>query len=85
VDVTVLLGDDSTRDRCASCDKTIDTRFALDTGLSAARLVPWCAATGMPVDVVVSQPGLQEEFSNRSRRIDIGGAKVPMTARIWWR
>jgi hypothetical protein len=81
VDVTVLLGDDSPLDLVRILRQSgFDTRFALDAEfLSAARLVPMVhLATGMPVDVVVSQPGLQEEFSHRSRRIDIGGAKVPL-------
>lgn len=37
-------------------------------------------ASGLPVDVVLAGPGLEEEFLRRARRIDIGGLVVPVIA-----
>ena len=56
------------------------TRMELDAAfLSSARLLPMVHhATAMPVDVVVVQPGLQEEFLERSRAVDVGGVLVPV-------
>lgn len=34
--------------------------------------------TSMPVDLTLARPGLHREFIARSRRIDVGGAKVPV-------
>lgn len=34
-------------------------------------------ATGMPLDVVLSGPGLEDEFHARARVLDIGGLRVP--------
>lgn len=35
-------------------------------------------ATKMPIDVTLARPGLHEEFLDRRRRVEIGGAKVPL-------
>jgi predicted nucleotidyltransferase len=61
-------------------DSGFGTRFEWDAGfLEEARLLPMVhVATAMPVDVVVVQPGLQEEFLERSRSVDVGGVQVPM-------
>jgi predicted nucleotidyltransferase len=83
VDVTVLLGDDSALELVRVLrENGFDTRFALDADfLSTVRLVPMLhLATGMPVDVVISQPGLQEEIWNRSRPVEIGGVQVPLVS-----
>lgn len=35
-------------------------------------------ATGMPLDVVLAGSGLEDEFLDRARPIDVGGATVPL-------
>jgi len=61
-------------------DDGFSTRIALDDNfLSTARLLPMVhLATAMPADLVIVQPGLQQEFLARSRAVDVGGVEVPM-------
>jgi hypothetical protein len=35
-------------------------------------------ATGMPLDVVLAGSGLEDEFLDRARTVDLGGTTVPM-------
>jgi hypothetical protein len=81
VDVAVDAGGQTNLDLVRVLrDDGFGTRFELDGNfLSNARLLPMVhVATAMPVDVVVVQPGLQQEFLARSRPIDVGGVRVPM-------
>ena len=42
------------------------------------RVLPFVhTATGMPLDVVLAGPGLEDEFLARARALDIGGLRVP--------
>ena len=81
VDVAVDAGGQSNVEMVGFLrDDGFGTRFALDAGfLSGARLLPMVhVATAMPVDVVIVQPGVQQEFLARSRAVDVGGVQVPM-------
>ena len=81
VDVTVHLGGHSTLDLVRVLEASgFEARFELDEAfLSSAHLLPMLhVSTAMPADVVVLQPGLQEEFLARARLIDVGGLTVPM-------
>jgi hypothetical protein len=43
------------------------------------RVLPFVhVATGMPLDVVLAGSGLEDEFLNRARIIDLGGLAVPL-------
>jgi acetolactate synthase regulatory subunit len=47
--------------------------------LAAAHLLPMLhEASSMPLDVVIVQHELQREFLERSRRLDLGGVRVPV-------
>jgi hypothetical protein len=47
--------------------------------LEQARVLPLVhAQSGVPVDVVLAGPGLEEEFLSRARLTDVGGVQVPM-------
>lgn len=61
-------------------DSGFGTRFELNASfLASARLVPMVHhPTAMPLDLVVVQPGLQQEFLARTRAVDVGGVDVPM-------
>ena len=49
------------------------------TFVRSTRVMPFMhLATGMPVDVVLAGSGLEEEFLKRTRRMEIGGADVPV-------
>jgi hypothetical protein len=43
------------------------------------RVMPFVhLATAMPLDVVLAGSGLEEEFLDRARAVDLGGTKVPL-------
>lgn len=45
----------------------------------STRVVPVThVATGIPVDLVVAGPGLEEEFLSRARDVDVGGVAIPV-------
>ena len=49
--------------------------------LETARLLPLRhAPTGLPVDVVLTGAGLEEEFLERARAVDLGGVFVPIVS-----
>ncbi len=51
----------------------------LRTIVREARMLPLRhRATGMGFDVVLAGPGLEQEFLRRSRRLDLGGLRVPV-------
>jgi predicted nucleotidyltransferase len=55
-------------------------RFPLSADhLQAARLLPMVhAPSGMPLDLVIAGPGLDQEILDRSRPLDVGGVVVPV-------
>ncbi len=43
------------------------------------RVMPFVhLATAMPLDVVLAGSGLEDEFANRARKVDVGGTTVPL-------
>ncbi len=81
VDVTVDIGKESAEVLIrALTDDDFEPRIELsDDFISQARLLPLVhTPTEMPADVVISQPGLQEEFLARTCPVDIGGLTVPL-------
>ena len=38
------------------------------------------SATGMPLDIVLAGSGLEDEFLERARTVDLGGTAVPLIA-----
>lgn len=45
------------------------------------RVIPLAhTATGIPVDLVLAGPGLEEEFLDRARVMEVGGASIPVIA-----
>ena len=60
--------------------------FALRVPLSAeylreARLLPMVhLASGMPLDLVIAGPGLDQEILDRARLLDLGGVEVPVVS-----
>src|SRR4029079_19569372 len=38
------------------------------------------APTAMPLDLVIAAPGLDEEFLERARLLDLGGVEVPVVS-----
>ncbi len=57
-------------------------RFPLAEDRAAtARLLPMVhVATGVPLDLVLTAPGLEEEFLERARLVNVGGAEVPIVS-----
>jgi hypothetical protein len=46
--------------------------------VARTRVLPFVhVATGMPVDIVLSGPGLEEEFHRRAIAVDVGGVSIP--------
>jgi hypothetical protein len=81
VDVTVdVRGSAPGKLLAALAKHGFQARFPLDeASLSQARLLPLVhGPTHMPIDVVIAQRGLHQEFLRRARRVDIGGYEVPM-------
>lgn len=59
-----------------------DLRFPLsEPHLRDARLLPMVhRPTAMPLDLVIAAPGLDEEFLERARLLDLGGVNVPVVS-----
>jgi predicted nucleotidyltransferase len=83
VDVLIELNDACARDVVA---ELVPAGFELRLELSAdqlttARLLPLThGPTSMPVDAVLASAPLQREFLERARRVDLGGAVVPVVS-----
>ena len=82
VDATVLLGDVSSEALLVALQaggfqlRTDDAKFVATT-----RVIPVVhTATGLPADVVLGGPGLEELFLSRACERDVGGARVPVVA-----
>jgi predicted nucleotidyltransferase len=83
VDVTVDLAGASTTELLGVLTQSgFEERIELTNDfLIRARLLPMAhSGTGVPVDVVIAQPGLQHDFLARSRPVDIGGLAVPFVS-----
>jgi hypothetical protein len=81
VDVTVDLAGESPLELVRILTHSgFEQRIGLeDEFVLSRRLLPLAhSATGVPVDVIISQPGLQEDFLARSRLVDDGGIEVPL-------
>jgi hypothetical protein len=84
VDVTIVCQHDDRRalvDRLASAG--ISLRVAdVDHFVALTRVLPFVhTASGLPIDLVLGGPGLEEEFARRAQRHRIGDVDVPV-ARI---
>jgi len=82
IDVTVELGVDETpRLVRALGEAGLELRIhtGIDDFVRRTRVLPFLhAASGVPVDVVLAGPGLEERFFERARIVRIGGADVPV-------
>lgn len=80
VDVTIALQpDDPLQFAREMTDAGFTPRFPNPAFVRATRIMPFVhEATGMPVDVVLAGSGLEEEFIERARPMEIGGATVPI-------
>jgi Nucleotidyl transferase AbiEii toxin, Type IV TA system len=81
LDVTVLLG---TKEPRALVNELAHHGFSLrvkdvDAFVEKTRVLPVLhTETGIPVDVVLGGPGLEELFAQRARPMDVGGVSVPV-------
>jgi len=51
----------------------------IDRFVEGTRVFPFVhAASGMPLDVVIAGPGLEEEFLERAKPVDVGGVVLPV-------
>src|SRR5438128_1463929 len=51
----------------------------VDSFVAQTRVLPFVhQPTGMPLDVVLAGPGLEELFLERARPLDLGGVEVPV-------
>jgi hypothetical protein len=55
-------------------------RFPLDPRHETKLLPMFHRQSEMPLDVVITSPGLHEEFLARARRLDLGGVEVPVVS-----
>lgn len=79
VDVTIRLrGDDPSRFIAAMQSGGFDLRIPdIPEFVRRTRVVPFVhRASGIPLDVVLAGPGLEEEFVARARTLDLGGVRV---------
>lgn len=80
VDVTLEIEPDDPK-RFASDMRTAGFDLLVDDGdfIRRTRVMPFVhRATGMPLDVVLAGSGLEEEFLQRAKSVDIGGVTVPL-------
>jgi hypothetical protein len=80
VDITAVIGSPDEDLVAAMLDQGFDLRlddwrpFVLQT-----RVLPLAhRQTGMPLDVVIAGPGLEEDFLSRARQVDLAGMMVPV-------
>jgi hypothetical protein len=53
--------------------------IATDDFVRRTRVLPFVhESTGIPVDIVLAGPGLEQEFAANAREIDLGGVSVPV-------
>lgn len=82
VDATVLLGDVSTEALVAALEaEGFQLRVNDPAFIAATRVIPVVhGGTGLPADIVLGGPGLEELFLSRASMRDVGGAKVPVVS-----
>jgi hypothetical protein len=80
VGVTVALGEVSTKALArALMSEGFDLRITDDEFVERTRVLPAVHSTsGIPVDIVLAGPGIEELFLARAQRRDIRGIKVPV-------
>jgi len=83
VDVTVLLGDRQTVELVRVLEKAgfrLRVRD-IDAFVAKTRVLPFLhPRSGMPIDIVLAGPGLEELFFKRRRRRSIEGIPVPVAS-----
>jgi hypothetical protein len=82
VDVTVKLEPDDPQ-RFASAMKAAGFVLRVEDPefIRRTRVMPFVhSATGMPLDIVLAGSGLEDEFLERARTVDLGGTAVPLIA-----
>lgn len=79
VDVTLELAGEIPALLEALRTRGFASRISLDDDfIRRTRVVPLVhSGTGMPLDVVLAGPGIEEEFLARAIPVDVGGAKIP--------
>lgn len=82
VDATVLLGDVSTQTLVAALEaETFELRIDDPTFVATTRVIPVVhRSTGLPADIVLGGPGLEELFLSRASERNVGGSRVPVAA-----
>ncbi len=82
IDITVELGSVATEALLAALVKRgFEPRFDDSEFVATTRVLPVVhQATGLPADVVLGGPGLEELFLSRSVMIDVGGVEVPVAS-----
>ncbi len=80
IDVTVELGKRPTRALIdALADQGFSARITDDAFIATTRVVPLVhVRTSIPVDVVLSGPGLEEAFLDAAVEVDVDGIAVPV-------
>lgn len=80
VDVTLqMTPEDPTRFAREMSEAGFDPIVGDADFLQRTHVMPFVhRATGMPVDVVLATSGLEDEFLDRARIVDIGGSPVPL-------
>jgi hypothetical protein len=83
IDVTVQLGDRETLDLVRALEKAGFRLRVRDVGgfVAKTRVLPLLhRSSGMPVDIVLAGPGIEELFFKRRRRRRIEGVPVPIAS-----
>jgi hypothetical protein len=80
VDVTIALDPDDPEDFARDMDAAgFVLRVADPDFVRRTRVMPFVhVATGMPLDIVLAGSGLEQEFLDRAREVNLGGAIVPL-------
>jgi hypothetical protein len=80
VDVTIQLTPDEPERFARDMDAAgFSLRVADPDFVRRTRVMPFVhRATAMPLDVVLAGSGLEDEFLNRARVVDVGGTVVPL-------
>lgn len=83
VDVTVVPGDVPVRQIIEALEaEQIHARFELDAVfVDQSRVLPMVHGQGLPVDVVIGAPGLDEYFHERAETLDVAGLSVRVPRR----
>ena len=82
IDITVRLRSDDVSGFCQEMEKAgFRLRFSDPEFVSRTRVLPFLhTATQLPLDVVLSGPGLEDIFIDRARSMDIEGLSIPVAS-----